>query len=290
VSVNQMAHNSCSHQLLFPGGIISKSIVEEKSQAYLILLALKSYPKFRSAISLCAARLPTTDGMIIFEINENVNQTLQGFIRKHNLEKVLLRSERMGRRLGYPSKQEVPINKIHFEVRNLMAQGPDTIIAIQTAGKIFKNFYNINMEINPYNPLSIVFEISGPGFTATDLNRFGILHERITVPSYAIELYENILKREYLVEEKTYLSHKQIKLDRWGIEKLKKEKSLLLDYMKYPIIPLSILQRLWLDLPQIKKAIEWLDLSDSGCIVSLSFIQQENGLLEHFYWDIHPLK
>lgn len=284
-----MIQTECLLQSLFPHGIITSSLLEDRSEAYLIFLALHNYPKFLSTVSLSAARLPSTDEMLIYELNRKVDKGIKDFIKKNKVDRLLLRSERKTRKIGYPSKQGVLPNDVSVEIKALLSQGPDTIISIQTAGNIFRNLYNINIEINPFIPDKIIFEVSGPGFTASDLNRMGLLHERLSIPSYAIEINRQIIKRDVMVEKNVYFNHRQKKVEQWGIEKLSHERSLLLEFTEYPMIPDDLLQQVWLDLPQIKKAAEWIGLLDLGCIISLSFLMRDDNTMNRYYWDIHPL-
>jgi hypothetical protein len=239
-------------------------------------------------ISMNAAQLPTIDALLLSQLSPKTIYAVEEFIDNYHLKMVLIRSERPTGGVGFPSRQAVPSDNLFEKVSEILEPGKDVIIAIQAAGNIYQNLYNLNIELNPFLPNKIIIEIAGPGFTATDLNRSGSLHERIEIPSYAIELTESLVKRDYLVGNDIYERQRNRKLEVLDRDILNTEKALILEADRYKQIPLPLLQEIWRELYQLRTAVEWLDLVETGCIVSLSYLC-EDDLINHYYWDIHKL-
>jgi hypothetical protein len=266
------------------------SIVDEDSENYPLLFStLREYPKFRSVAALQAAGLAVPDILFLRDWSPQTAARVSSFVKRHQVSRVLIRSETKGGQLESPSMLGVKLGRIPSVVSQFLAFRPDTVAAIQIAGNAHRNLYNLNLLVDPWRPTHILVEVSGPGFTARDLNRFGMVHEQIEIPAYAMHLSESILKRTYRVSDATYQLQRHSKIRRATRKTLVREKALLLEYPRYQPIPVDFLQIIWPELAQVRVVIEWLDLCDVGAIISLSFMLQPNGCARHFYWDVHPM-
>jgi hypothetical protein len=271
-------------------GKTMSSLVCENSENYPLLLStLREYPKFRSVMALQAAGLAVPGILLLREWSSQTAAKVSSFVKRHKVGRVLIRSETKGGQLESPSMLGVKVGKIPSVVSRFLAYQPDTLVAIQIAGNAYRNLYNLNLLLNPWQPAHVLVEVSGPGFTARDVNRFGIVHEQIEIPAYAMHLSESILRRTYRVSDAAYQLQREAKLRRSKLKTLVQEKALLLQYPQYHPIPVDLLQIIWPELAQIRTVVEWLDLSDVGAIVSLSFLLQPNGCARHVYWDVHPM-
>jgi hypothetical protein len=232
--------------------------------------------------------LPSADALLLYKFTSSTEEDIRNFCFQRKLQKVVLRSEVKGGILGCPSCQGVFIDdayKIALEIFNCR---PGTIVAVQAAGNIFQNLYNLNIYYGISPSHDCLVEISGIGFTASDLNRHGILHERIIIPSYVDTLHESIIKREYRINGEIYRDHYREKINRFGRKQLVHEKATILTQERYNEIPITYLQDVWNDQPLIQELINnYLEYYDNGALVSMSFITSDNNVVKRWYWDVH---
>jgi hypothetical protein len=278
---------------VYQAHLFCTSIRDEGVNNPALLAALKDYPKFCSVAALRAAGLPVLDMMLFSQWSSVVEQAVHQFISRYHAQRVLIRTETWGGGMGSPSRQGVEIGDIAAAVVELLTQFRTCMVGIQIAGNIFRNLYNINLMLNPWCPMRYLLEITGPGFTARDLNRYGMLHEQLAVPSYAVELSSGLIQQTYCVPDDIYEQQREEKKLSQGIQRLEQAELndyLILKYNRYPPIPINLLQVIWQDMPAIRKAVEDIELRERGAVVSASFLMQGGKALRHFYWDIHPMQ
>lgn len=260
-----------------------------RDETALALVALKSYPKFRSLAAFHLSCLRSPAVIFIYKNCPDAKQSVINFIQELGLERVLIRSELPGGKLGSQSLQGVSADDAWALSEKMLSSENSLMVAIQGAGDIFHNYYNINLEISPYQPGRHIFEIAGPGFTASDINRHGILHERVSVPSYIGQICERLVRREFMITPEGYSSQRNKKIEKYGSQKLHTERATILDYSCYLPIPTYLLQDLEFNKEAIVQVIDNLGYSDTGAIVSLSYLIHTSGLLDLNFWDVHPL-
>jgi len=231
------------------------SSMKNNENAPLVLHALEDHPKFRSVVALGAARLPVRDMTLLPQWTSSPVESVDRFVESHGVDRVLVRSEARGGRLASPSRQGVERQAIGSAVLDLL-QTPGAVVGIQIAGNVFKNLHNLNLMVSPFQPGQVLLEIVGPGFTATDLNRFGVVHERIEVPSFAIELHESLVRRTYVVPDWVYKSDRLAKIESVGYSRLVREDALILSRVTHDPIPLGYLRTIWPDLADVKTGMD----------------------------------
>ena len=273
---------------LFPHGYIPITAHETKEELNIAFLALDDFPKFRSLAAFRSTKLATSDGILIFQITKEGQQVIEDFINRRSLKRILIRSELPGGKMGSPSLQGVPVENAWMILEDMLNKDPRIILAVQASGNIFRNLYNLNLEISSRFLGRYCIEVSGPGFTASDLNRYGFLHERIFLHSYLLNIVEPLVFRDYIISHDSYQIHRKIKIEQWGLRMLEMERALVLEYLEYPPVPVDILRELWTDRFAILQAIEGLGYSNSGAMVSLSFLTETTNRLQRCYWDIYP--
>jgi hypothetical protein len=270
---------------IYPDGMIVRTLRGSAANHALLFFELREYRKFRSVIAIAGSRLPILDAMLLCRWTRQAEEQFEWFVRQHNVKNVLLRSDRPGGRLGSPSAQGVDVNAVSKRVNQFLMKTNDTVVAIQLAGDVFHNLYNLNIGLG-FKPLRVVIEVAGPGFTAQDLNRFGIVHERIELPIHAMDISANLVERKYLISREEYKRQRNQKIHTYDTQQLEKVDATILTAVTYEPIPLSCIRTVWSELKLIRMATEWLDLSDQA-IVSASFLARAD-VVDHFYWDIHP--
>jgi len=274
---------------IFPDGFIPITHQQTRIEAGLAMLLLADYPKFRSMASLRASGLSVPDVLLVHQLTPDVVCAVQDFLCERNIEKALLRSDRPGGGLGSTSLQGVPNTEVMSQISNLLNLGERILVAVQAAGNVFRNLYNFNLVVCRDLSCRFVIEVTGPGFTATDLNRYGILHERIEFPSHVQSLSESLISRRYKVPDALYRAHCQTKVHKYGSETLDSQDALVLKYPQYIPTPISYLEEVWAERESIYQVIRDMGYQDRGAILSLSFMEENNNFIRHYYWDIHPL-
>jgi hypothetical protein len=272
---------------LFPGGLITVSANQPRIEAGIAASVLTEYPKFCTIATFRAFGLPIADALIIYQINSDTEMEIYKFCQERQLHKVLLRSEVRGGLLGSPSCQGVVISQVYENLIELLHYKTGTIVAIQAAGNIFRNLYNINLYYSSLPSHFCTVEVTGIGFTASDLNRNGIIHERIVIPKYINEINEELIRREYKISDQQYKNQYYEKINRYGKETLTKENATIISQIKYNEIPLPYIKDVWDDQSKIWELLDYLGFSNNGALISMSFIVTENNIVKRWYWDIH---
>lgn len=274
---------------LATSGLICPSLRQVRDDAPLLLSVLRDYPKFRSVVACAATGLAVPDAMLLTHWSFHVEQATRTFMQRIATAHVLIRSERLGGGLGSPSRQQVTLPSVPTVIRELM-DVPNRMIAIQAAGVLWRNLHNINLMFDPGQPVQLLLEVVGPGFTARDLNRYGLMHEQIVLPSYAMEIHTALVRRPYVITDKLYAAQREAKLAEYRRTGFLHDDAIIWQATHYQPLPLAHIRTLWDDLPALRTVLEWLELDRSGAIVSMSFLQRANGSVGHCYWDIHPLR
>jgi hypothetical protein len=256
--------------------------------APLLLSILRSYPKFRSVVACAVAGLPVPDAVLLTHWSPAVEDAVAALMRRTAATQVLIRSEQHGGGLGAPSQQNVALDVVSAMVFEL-AKTPDLVLAIQAAGVIWRNLHNLNLMVDPVQPAQLLLEVAGPGFNARDLNRYGIVHEQIVLPSYAMEINPALVRQSYVVADSLYTTQREAKLAEYRHARLLHDDATIYQATRYQSLPLTYIRTIWNDLPAIRTALEWLNLEDIGAVISMSFLQGSRGSVERWYWDIHPL-
>ena len=268
-----------------------------------LVLLFSKYPKYKSVVAMASAGLPVSKAMVITGSGSMAEDRCQGILTNWDVERTIIRTDRIGGTVNSPSVQGVKIEDVWTTSKNLLNEGLLPMVIAQ--GDIFHNNYSVNILVDPKNPDSVYLEIVGPGFSATDINRRRIVNERgelaggrgrfilrsnsvVSQRDYneQVELLkENLIKRE---EKKRSAPFPNIEeADRWVNDFLEQEEALILQHPSYDPIPSKYLKRVWDFVPQMLLAGKNLRLGDNPFIVSMSFVQEDEKDNPYF-WDIHP--
>lgn len=175
-----------------------------------VVADLDGYWKFLSIVYLRKLGLPVLDGVIVTKWNNTVYKTIMNFCRNNGWRAILLRHDKKPERPPYPmGGYLVSLEDIQNESLKYLELG--RIVFLMEPCSPFDNSYNVNLLFQ--NDKTIVLEAVGPGFDASDLQRgYTTPHERIqikremtktgTVPAQSS--FEQIVKRTYIVDQKTY--------------------------------------------------------------------------------------
>lgn len=272
---------------LYPDGFCLLTNRLPRKDSSVALLALRPFQKFRSAAVFQSLGLRFADILIIHELCPNAKRAVEEFVINLNLDRLLIRTDMPGNKFGLPSYQGIPASDAWGIISNIFDQYERIVVAVQAAGNIFRNSYNINFGITHNERLRCCFEIVGPGFTASDLNRHGVFHERIEVPSFTIELYESLICRTFTVTRSQYQVDRRNKISKYGFSTLKHENAVVLEKKIYEPIPLALLQDVWNYWDAIEQAIGMMGYGETGGIVSLSYLNVNSQPLKKSFWDIH---
>jgi hypothetical protein len=128
---------------------------------------MNGYNKTKSIILLKLLYLPTLDFIIISKWNQEIKKRIEVFSKIIKSNQFLLRHDKCPERPPYPrGGYIVNIDNIEFECKNYFKQ--NRIVLLLEPYSPYDNLYNINIL---YDKESIIFEVLGPGFDISDLQR-----------------------------------------------------------------------------------------------------------------------
>jgi hypothetical protein len=286
---------------LYSGVINLQNIISDKNGISLLSF-LSDFPKYKSVGAMSLAGLPVPKSIIIISDNAEAKKECNRIISDWKISEVVVRSEPYGGRIDSISIQGCKINDVWPNVVAFLKQ--DLLPMVISTGDIFHNTYSMNIKIEPNNNKNIYLEIVGPGFCATDINKRDIINERGTLKesegklifsdssvvsqkayNYQVELLLlNQIQKEEKSRGKRFANKKDAK--KWVTDFLTEKGALIISSSKYKRIPFEYLKKVWLLLPGIFRAGEYMGYFDTY-IVSMSFVQEgENE--NPYFWDIHP--
>lgn len=171
---------------------------------------LEGYWKFLSILYLRKIGLPVLNGIIVTRWNEEVRSAIVTFCERHGWQALLLRHDKKPELPPYPmGGYLVAIADIQNELLKYFELG--RIVFLMEPCSPFDNSYNINslFEINQ----TMLLEIVGPGFDASDLQRGQISpHETVQIDRTMIKTgmpsspqdFERSINRRVLTNRKSY--------------------------------------------------------------------------------------
>ena len=154
------------------------------------------------------------------------------------------------------------------------------VVFVMHPGNIYKNKHSLNiMRLSG----EVIIEIVGPGFIATDLNRYGFVHKRIKLKFP--ELYA--LDTEVLTNWSRYQKDKKEIIKRLGKNNIVKHNGYLLRYETYPPLSKEKIEMLIRCIPKIQKAANMLEINSTKWIASMSFVNLTEIKNEPLFWDLY---
>lgn len=243
---------------------------------------LRPYSKFLSVASLSNVGLPVLPLLLYTAWNSCVEQNVLGFLAEHGLNRVQMRSQTNRSSLGGKAFHHLPITDIAEASMSLLSTGA-SIVAIQPPGNIFRNNYSTHLDIS-LSSIDVCLEIVGPGFTATDLSKGGLMHERIT-----LSIVGGMTERVFVVDASTYDKNVSALISRFGLKRLRQEHALILEHIdQYAPIPTDYIRYLCESIGAIKEAVLQMDFSSPRAVVAMSWIHElTSPISQPVFWDIH---
>jgi hypothetical protein len=175
-----------------------------------IIVDLDGYWKFQSILYLKKIGLPVLDGVIVTRWTDSAHKALTGFCENRRWDALLLRHDKKPESPPYPmGGYLVTLKDIRTEALKYFGLG--RILFLLEPCCSFDNSYNINTLFE--DDLSIIQEIVGPGFDASDLQRGHMIpHEKIQIHSLdprtrmplSQSSFEQIVKRTICVNNLSY--------------------------------------------------------------------------------------
>jgi len=133
-----------------------------------ILADLEGYAKTESIVHLMMESIPTLEGLVLTTWDEHVEQFVRGYVNERGWPGTLLRHDRRLEVWPYPEGGFVVNAKdIARVVQSYLADG--RIVLLLEPYSPYDNGYNVSLLFNPDD--TIVLEVAGPGFDASDLQR-----------------------------------------------------------------------------------------------------------------------
>lgn len=254
-----------------------------------ILARLKPYPKFMSLVCLSYAHLPVLPAFLFTDWNELVKQRIANFCLRLSLDRVLIRSQTEVSIFGQ-SYSAIPIDQVSRIAQELFGKG-SRIVGLHPELSIHRDEYSVYIDFDFLSTLRVMLEIVGPGFTATQISRAGIVHERVYLSAFG-SAYDLLgAERLWSIPDDAYQRNVRKIIDEYGYDVLSDEQSLLLEHgHSYPPIPISFIRYIHSSLDRMRKAIGYMSLDSARAVVSMSFFRPVNrAVVRPVFWDIHEL-
>lgn len=181
-----------------------------------IPLPLQGYNKTTSIFEVLQLGLPTQEGIIITDWNDNVANITQSFLNIKQWNQVLIRTDKKGEtgkymRGGYI----ISIKEVPAECQRILSLGR-IVLLLEPASK-YENLYAINVLIQMKQNI-VLLEIVGPGFDASDLNRGDISpHERVCLKIKNEQVTPYILRKD-IINQAQYQDSVKARLRKIGVE------------------------------------------------------------------------
>lgn len=285
------------------GEVINVQEAVEQGKGERLLSLLSAYPKYKSFGALASSGLPVPRAMVITSPGASAETECNKILSEWGVEETVVRTDRRGGGVYGVSSQGCKIEDVWKTASDFLDNG--LLPMVISTGDIFHNTYSANIVVDPKQPETVDLEVVGPGFCATDINKRDIVNERGTLvggegrvnlrhsqivdqKNYEgqIELLkETLIKKEEKRRGAAFSSTKEAQ--QWVNEFLTEKDALILKHSGYTPIPSKYIQKVWSYIPQMVDAGQRLGLKDKPFIVSMSFVQEEDGENPYF-WDIHP--
>ena len=221
--------------------------------------------------------LPVIPYMRLSEIT--FGEDVAAFIRTYQVDRVMVRTD--GKGLASPAFNDaIWDGKMQATVKELFKDGY-TVFVMHPAD-IYKNMYSFNLLRDGEG---YTIEVVGHGFIATDLNRYGIMHESLFVSDDFTEV-----KCEYLVKQEKYSADRLKKIDELGLDSEDVNTAYILQYEEYlPFYESDMFEILAKYASGIRNFMHDPVYRGVDLVLSGSFIDIGRGQ-ELVFWDAHPVK
>lgn len=276
---------------------------------------LKGYWKFLSILYLKKVGLPVLNGIILTKLSDEGFEALLTYCEKNKWNSILLRHDKNPEKPPYPmGGYLVPLADIKTELPKYFKAG--RIVFLMEPVSPFDNSYNVNSLFE--NDGSLLLEIVGPGFDASDLQRGQMSpHERIeiqkefvNITSTPSSLKEDFVKRTFIIDQNAYqrtVKQRYLKIAK-RLQELGKislgaheiddderiilaksylndngHQMLILNEKIYKPIPIDNLYQVYSYIQNLQEKLKGFPSFGLSFVVSASFVQQGKNLV---FWDV----
>lgn len=206
---------------------------------------------------------------------ENFENQVKMFIKKINKDKFLIRTDGLGK--FSPSVNNATLKNDSQKIKEFFEKG--YTVFVMHPGSIHTNLHGLNI-MKEGN--EIILEIVGQGFITHDLNKWGLLHEKIILDSNSLEI-----KDRKIITQAKYSQAILKKMKEFPITELGEENSLLLRHKKY--IPFTDKELHYVRDNFHRMESVSKDLGAENFIANMSFIDFGNGKYQPIFWDLYGL-
>jgi hypothetical protein len=238
---------------------------------------LEKLHKLDSLRAIVSVGLP----LLPFEVltQENFEEQMQDFLRKHGVPHFMVRTDGKGK--FSPSMNDAELNEATEDAIQKFFD-EDYTVFIMTPGNIYRNFHSLNIMKTDG---MVHVEIVGPGFIATDLNRYGFLHERFESRADILEL-----RQKSIIAAVAYNLDRAKKIATLGSEECRAHNSYLIVHEQYVPCSHEELQYIISAFPNLQKAADALGNQYScNFVASMSFVDLGEGAPEPIFWDLYVI-
>jgi predicted house-cleaning noncanonical NTP pyrophosphatase (MazG superfamily) len=173
--------------------------------------------KIYSNVLLRAFRLPVPESILLRRLNSETERAVRSISQKRKFSQLLVRHDR-NPEISRPPRGGylIPVHSLHRELKPFFEQG--RVIMLQEPLSPYNDLYSCNAILSKDGP-SAVFEIVGPGFDASDLNRGDTTpHESWTIVCERnSDLNMTTAKRTHLVDDLAYQESVRKRLTKIGL-------------------------------------------------------------------------
>jgi len=226
--------------------------------------------KLNGLVLMKEAGLPVLP-FFILDKRGNIEGHIKKFIKDNKVNKFCVRIDDISAKMGLNSIIDATLEKDLVRIEELSSRH---VVFISHPGNIYRNLHSVNI-MKDYN--EIVLEAIGPGFITPDMDKKGLLHEQIVFDHNFKQL-----TRELIVDNKTYLLHRNTKIGS-NIDIHKKNNSMLLQYQSYLPLSSDEIEYIKSVFPVIEKVAH--NMKYDKFVASLSFIEL-NKKPEPIFWDL----
>lgn len=161
------------------------------------LTDLQRYQKTKSMLQLKALGLPVLDGIILTKWSSQAHSAVLQLCRDRGWESLLLRHDKIDERPPYPRGGFlVSVDRLREVTTTYFRE--DRIVLLLEPHSPYENSYNINSLFQ--DATNLLFEIVGPGFDASDLQRGDITpHEVIRIDRALLKKYASVSR--FLIQD-----------------------------------------------------------------------------------------
>lgn len=236
--------------------------------------------KLHSLDCLRKNNLPTLDYLILNR--QNYREQIETFLKENKISRFMVRTDGKGKFSPSVNNEQLSEETLK-KIEQFFCDG--YTVFVMHSGNIYKNFHSLNITKTGDK---IVIEIVGPGFIATDLNRYGFIHEEY---NYSIK-GNQITKHNIKSNKNVYSKNRQKKIDEVGETQIKENEGYLLKYEDYlPLneTELSYVRHNITNLFQVSKDLQ-KHFAGNDFVASMSFVDLGDGKDEPIFWDLYNIK